>query len=193
MSLYFDYKNNLEPKKGRLLISEPHLPDFNFDRTVILLCEHSNDGSFGFVINKPSKVSLNDILKHSMDIESKVFIGGPVEQNTLHFIHRSSFDIEGEIEIAEGIYWGGDFNQILDKSNTQQLEQEDVRFFLGYSGWGVGQLEQEIEANSWIVYDMEDSNLIFDLEENLLWKTLLQDMGGRFSMYSKYPNDPRLN
>lgn len=103
---FFKYRNKLNPEKGRLLISEPFLPDPNFERTVVLLCEHNEEGSFGFVLNKPAIVKVNDVMDELKNFEHPIFIGGPVQQDTLHFIHRST-EIEGGAEVREGIFWVG--------------------------------------------------------------------------------------
>ena len=91
-NIFFNYNSNVQPSDGCILVSEPHLPDSNFDRTVILLCKHDEAGSFGFVLNRKSNVTLNELIKDAEGLEQPVFVGGPVEQNTLHFmIHiRSS-------------------------------------------------------------------------------------------------------
>ena len=86
---FFQYKNKLVPKKGRLLASEPYLPDPNFERTIILLTEHNEDGSVGFVLNKPSESIINEVVEEIKGFQSKIYIGGPVQQDTLHFIHRN--------------------------------------------------------------------------------------------------------
>jgi len=189
---YFKFNNNLKPEKGSLLISEPFLPDPNFERTVVLLCEHNEEGSFGFVLNKASAVSLEDILEEVEEFNETVFIGGPVEQNTLHFIHKADY-LEGGIEIGEGLYWGGNFEHLLVLIDTKQIKAEDFRFFVGYSGWGAGQLMDELEANSWIVAHNATRDLVFDTDNETLWKTALNRLGGRYSIYSNYPTDPRLN
>lgn len=189
---FFRYKNKLKPEKGRLLISEPFLPDPNFERTVVLLCEHNEEGSFGFVLNKPSALKLNEVIEDIGDHENPVFVGGPVQQDTLHFIHRN-VQIENAVELADQIYWGGDFESILTMFDTRQISPNDIRFFLGYSGWGPGQLESELEQESWIVCDFVSNQLLFDTEPGTLWRKALDNMGGRFSVYSNYPVDPRLN
>lgn len=189
---YFKFNNNQKPQKGSFLISEPFLPDPNFERTVVLLCEHNEEGSFGFVLNKASVVSLQDIIEEINDFEETVYIGGPVEQNTLHFIHKADY-LEGGIEIADGLFWGGNFEQLLILIDTKQIKPDDFRFFVGYSGWGAGQLEDELKADSWIVAHGATPELVFDIDNENLWKTLLQRLGGRFSIYSNYPSDPRLN
>lgn len=189
---FFKYKNKLKPEKGRLLISEPFLPDPNFERTVVLLCEHNEEGSFGFVLNKPSALKVSEVIEDMASIENVVFVGGPVQQDTLHYIHRH-VTVENAIELRDKINWGGDFESILSLSDTRQLGANDIRFFLGYSGWGPGQLEEELEQESWIVCDFVTNQLLFDTAPEQLWRTALDNMGGRFSVYSNYPVDPRLN
>ena len=189
---YFKFNNSHKPTKGSFLISEPFLPDPNFERTVILLCEHNEEGSFGFVLNKISGVALEDIIEDIENFEEKVYIGGPVQQDTLHFIHRADY-LEGGVDIGNGLFWGGNFEQLLVLIDTKQLKPQDFRFFVGYSGWSSGQLIEELEANSWIVAPNATPDLVFDLDNEALWKTLLKLLGGRFSIYSNYPTDPRLN
>ncbi len=189
---YFKFNNSHKPAKGSFLISEPFLPDPNFERTVVLLCEHNEEGSFGFVLNKISGVALEDIIEDIKNFEEKVYIGGPVQQDTLHFIHRADY-LEGGVDIGNGLYWGGNFEQLMVLIDTKQIKPEDFRFFVGYSGWSAGQLVEELEANSWIVAPNATPDLVFDLDNEALWKTLLKLLGGRFSIYSNYPTDPRLN
>jgi putative transcriptional regulator len=191
-NLYFNYKNEVPPEKGSLLISEPHLPDTNFERTVILLCEHNEEGSFGFVLNKKSRVTLGELLEDQKGLSAPVGIGGPVEQNTLHFLHRSE-ELEGSRHVTDDIYWGGDFNILLEWLNTSVIQPDEVHFYLGYSGWSAGQLQEEIEHNSWIVYQSKDLKSVLETSDQDMWTSILNEMGGRFTMFSKYPEDPRLN
>lgn len=188
---FFKYKNHLQPEKGRLLISEPFLPDPNFERTVVLLCEHNNDGSFGFVINKPSILKLNEIVE-DIKFDEVAFVGGPVQQDTLHFLHRN-LGLENAVHIRDKIHWGGDFENLVVQIDTARVKSADIRFYLGYSGWSPGQLENELQEDSWIVCDYVTDELLFDTEPSLIWRKALDNMGGRFSVYSKYPSDPRLN
>jgi putative transcriptional regulator len=188
---FFKYKNQLKPEKGRLLISEPFLPDPNFERTVVLLCEHNEEGSFGFVINKPSILKLSEVME-DLQLDDVVFVGGPVQQDTLHFLHRNTA-IENAVKIRDDIYWGGDFENLMTTLDTRTIKSTDIRFYLGYSGWGPGQLETELEDDSWIVCDFVTDDLLFDTNPSDIWKKALDNMGGRFSVYSNYPVDPRLN
>ncbi len=189
---FFKYRNKIKPEKGRLLISEPFLPDPNFERTVVLLCEHNEEGSFGFVLNKPSILKVNEVMEDITGLDNVVFVGGPVQQDTLHFIHRNA-GLENAVEIVDRIFWGGAFEKLMLLCETHQSTPKDIRFFLGYSGWGPGQLEAELEQDSWIVCDYVTDQLLFDTGSEIMWRKALENMGGRFSVYSNYPVDPRLN
>lgn len=192
-NIFFKYSSDIEPSSGCILVSEPHLPDNNFDRTVILLCKHDEEGSFGFVLNRKSNVQLKELMKEAEGIDVPVYIGGPVEQNTLHFIHKDETLTDAEF-INDNFYWGGDFDLLLSWLHDEVIDKENVRFFMGYSGWGKGQLLEEIKENSWIVIKPDDNEVIFnDSNPDDMWRSILEDKGGRFSMYSKYPEDPRLN
>ncbi len=189
---FFKYKNKIAPEKGRLLISEPFLPDPNFERTVVLLCDHNDGGSFGFVLNKPSILKIDQVMESIKNIDDIAYIGGPVQQDTLHYIHRCEAINEAR-PICDGINWGGDFNKLVALNNAREISPNDIRFFLGYSGWGAGQLDSELETDSWIVCDYVTKEFLFNTEPQLMWKKALENMGGRFSVYSNYPVDPRLN
>lgn len=189
---FFEYKNKLKPEAGRLLISEPYLPDPNFERTIILICEHNHEGTIGFVLNKPSLSKLHDLISELSQCENTVSIGGPVQQDTLHYIHRCA-EVEGAMEVADGIYWGGEFEDVIEKMNNGKINHSDIKFFMGYSGWSPGQLDDELEQNSWIVSGQVNQELIFDTEAEEMWKKTLRQMGGRYSMYSNYPLDPTMN
>lgn len=189
---FFQYKNKLAPIKGRILASEPYLPDPNFERTIILLTENNEEGSVGFVLNKPSETLVSEVIDTIKNIEARVYIGGPVQQDTLHFIHRIDSIVDA-IKIVDGIYWGGNFEQLLSMIENHQIDPFDIKFFLGYSGWSPGQLDEELKADSWIVSDKVTQDLIFETPPEMMWKKSLQSLGGRFSVYSNYPVDPNMN
>jgi len=181
------------PKKGDLLISEPFLDDPNFERSVILICEHGDEGSLGFVLNKPTKHTLSDVMDEVNHFESQLYQGGPVQLDTLHFIHRMGGEIREGQKLRPDIFWGGSFEQLLSMMNTYQLESRNIRFFLGYSGWSPGQLEGELKENAWFVYQNTSAYDVFDLSTQDLWRMVLNNMGGKYKMFSNYPSDPRLN
>ena len=192
MNNFFKYKNNVVLQKGCLLLSEPYLHDPNFDRTVILLCEHNDEGSFGLVVNKLSNVSFSDAIEDVDNFKEQLYVGGPVQQDTLHFVYKGVM-LEGGIEVADGLYWGGNYEQLLSMINTGNIDPEEFRFFLGYSGWSAEQLANEIEENSWIVSNPINAELLINTKPYDLWKMILQQMGGKYEMYANYPVDPRMN
>lgn len=179
--------------KGTLLIADPFLKDPNFMRTVVLLCDHREEGSFGFVLNKHLNHTLNEIIPELNAIRKiPVFLGGPVEPDTLHFLHLCPDQIPGSTEITDGIYWGGDFGVVKDLLLKNKLKYEDIRFYVGYSGWGNNQLKDELKTNSWITA-MAKQKLIFNYEPEDIWKESLRLLGDDYSLMVNYPIDPQLN
>jgi putative transcriptional regulator len=189
----FDYQKFVKPEKGSLLISEPFLPDPNFERTVVLLCENNEDGSVGFVLNKPSILKFDEAVEEVSDFSPTLYVGGPVQQDTLHFIHRSPDDLEGSIQVTDEIFWGGNYEQLITMINTKVIVPEDFKFFLGYSGWAPGQLEEELKQKSWIVINNATAEEVFDIDPKILWKQVLNSLGGKFKIISNFPVDPRMN
>jgi putative transcriptional regulator len=179
-------------KNGSLLVSEPLMQDSNFSRTVILMCDHQEAGSFGFILNQPSEISLSDLSDEFSEINLKLFIGGPVEQNTLHFIHRSEEQLSESVHLGEGLYWGGDIEQVKERLALGLDKPEQYRFFVGYSGWGADQLKEEIENDSWLVFN-DNLSLVFKTEPSMLWKQVLLNQHKEFHPLVHYPKDARLN
>lgn len=179
-------------KSGVLLVAEPFLKDPNFSRTVILMCDHQKEGSFGFVLNRLIEFTLTDLLPDTTTLDIPVSYGGPVQRDTLHFLHRRPDIIEGGMALTEEIYWGGDFNNVLELLSKEEIPRQDIRFFLGYSGWGESQLDNEMKEKSWIV-SSSAPNLIFDTEPDQLWPAVLKHMGGEYETLINYPIDPQLN
>lgn len=178
--------------KGSLLIAEPFLDDPNFDRSVVLICDHNEHGSFGFVLNQTTELMLGEVLDETIYQDIPLYLGGPVEKNTLHFIHRRPDLIEGGGEIAEGVYWGGDFEKVKVLLNVHSLTGDDIRFFVGYSGWGGGQLDNEMEHKSWYV-SSHTADFLFTTPVKGLWREVLKEMGGKYRSIAHYPTDPTLN
>ena len=187
---FFKYKNQLKPEKGRLLISEPFLPDPNFERTVVLLCEYNDDGAFGFVINKPSILKLNEIVE-DLRFEELAFVGGPVQQDTLHFLHRNAA-LENAVQIRDRIYWGGDFELAIDLLKKGHIDASRIRFYIGYSGWSEGQLNEEMNQKSWLTLEAT-RKLVFHRNIDEIWKDAVKSLGGDYSIMVNFPTDPQLN
>lgn len=182
----------IDPGIGILLISDPFLKDPNFMRTVVLLCEHNTEGTFGLVLNRKTEYTLGDLITNLEGITVPVFYGGPVQTDTLHFIHQLPDLIPGAQEIAKDIYWGGDFEAVTDLLINNQLNASKIRFYLGYSGWGSGQLDDELKEKSWLT-EKATKQLIFEKDEQSIWKKSLQQMGGEYEQLINYPIDPQLN
>jgi putative transcriptional regulator len=179
-------------ESGILLISDPFLKDPNFLRTVVFLCEHQDEGSFGFVVNKPIELTLQDVVPDAEGLLIPLSEGGPVQKDTLHFLHRRPDLIEGGVEVIDDIFWSGDFAQTLSLLHSGQLSASDIRFFIGYSGWGESQLQQEIDDRSWITR-VAKNDLIFNPDITGIWKESLTDLGGEYRQMVNYPIDPQLN
>ncbi len=181
-----------KPAIGRFLISEPFMSDQNFQRSVVLLVEHSQEGSLGFVISRQLDLTLDQLIEGLPNFQAPVFMGGPVEQNTLHYVHRLGTTFPNSHEVSRGVFWGGDFEKVKEHIQLNLISAEDILFFVGYSGWGPGQLNNELEQKSWIVAP-ENSKFIFQNNYDNLWKQVLQSMGPKYQIISNYPLDPRLN
>ena len=190
LNLYMG-KNYNKPAKGRLLISAPFLNDI-FKRSVIYLTEHNDEGSIGFIVNKPLKLKAGDVIEDLPGFEAPVFLGGPVQQEMLNFIHRAGDQIDGGYEIGNGLFWGGNFETVKILASSGSLNPSDFRFYMGYAGWSPGQLEGEMNYDSWIVTEDHKSR-IFDENMDSLWSDLLRDMGGEFKIISTFPEDPSVN
>ncbi len=186
-------KNKHKPARGRILLSEPFLVDDFFTRSVVLLCEHGPEGSFGFVLNNYTDLSFMDINPKFPDIPVKISIGGPVKPEHLYFVHTLDHEQIGGQHIIENIYLGGDFELVLNMIQVNSEILNHVRFFLGYSGWTAGQLEDELEEKSWLVVPTPESAYIMDTSRDEIWKDLMQSQGGVYKLMSKFPLDPRMN
>ena len=179
--------------KGQLLISEPSIiGDLSFNRSVILLADHDKEGSVGFIINKPLKYTINDLIPE-VRARFKIYNGGPVEQDNLYFIHNIPDLIPNSIEISNGIYWGGDFESTKELINNGTIQKGNIRFFLGYTGWGENQLEAEMNSNSWIVTSNNYKNKIIGKSTTHFWKEQIMELGGEYLIWSNAPENPYLN
>lgn len=180
-------------KIGNLLISQPFLQDENFTRSVVILCDIQPEGIVGFTLNKRSILKLQELIEGLDFLDIEVFVGGPVEQNSLHYIYFAESPVVGSISIGKNLWWGGDFDILLKQIRLGNLQLNKVRFFLGYSGWSPDQLEEECNENAWIICKEPIDQEYFDYLTDELWRNLLFKMGGEFKVLANYPIDPRLN
>lgn len=188
---------NFDPKmleKGKLLISEPFLPDPNFSRSVVLLTEYNPDeGAFGFILNKPTDLEMSDVIDAFPTAGFSFHYGGPVNPESLFFIHSSDKSIISESRtITENLSWSGNYEEVISLINMGKMGPEDVKFFGGYSGWGVGQLESELSERSWIISSLPAHD-IMTTDPSLLWKRSLKNLGSKFSIMAEFPENPMLN
>lgn len=182
----------LIPKKGRLLIAEPSiLNDSSFNRSIVLLTEHTKNNSIGFILNRPLSFTLNDLVPE-IACTFPVYQGGPVEQDNLYFVHKVPELIPESIEVANGIFWGGNFDVLKNLLNTKGIATSDIRFFLGYSGWERNQLEDELRTDSWFISENNYSN-IFAVDNETIWKNKLLEKGGKYKIWANAPSDIQLN
>ena len=174
--------NSILPDKGKVLISEPFLRDANFTRSVVLLIDHGTKGSVGIIMNKPSKLIVNDIVKEFKYLDNiPLFKGGPVSTDTLFYL-----------PIGDGIYLNGDFNAIKRYILQGNPIEGKIRFFLGYAGWDTDQLQNEIEENTWIIGNADMANLVNNQIQDL-WKTSLEKLGKQYKAWARFPKIPSLN
>lgn len=185
--------NHVVPSRGKVLISEPFLYDEMFGRSVILLVDHSTDGTMGLVLNKPLPLSLNDVLKEFKDISNiPIYKGGPLSTDTLFYLHTLK-DVEDSLQIGKGVYLNGDFDAIRRYILQGNDIDGKIRFFLGYSGWEHNQLCQEIEENTWLIGSTSIASLMNEKGSAELWKNVLGQLGGKYEIWSRFPQIPTLN
>ena len=183
---------NIKPKKGRLLISEPNMLDSNFKRSVLLLTEHNDNESIGFILNQPTKIKIHDLFEDFPSFDANVHVGGPVEKNTLNYIHSLGDKIENSIPISDNLYWSGNFETLKDLIKNKEVSATEIRFFVGYSGWSPGQLEHELNEKSWIVCN-ENVKHLLDNNDKQMWRDFIKKMDKEYAIWSNMPEDPELN
>lgn len=184
--------NDVMPSKGKILISEPFLDDATFGRSVILLVDHTNEGSMGLIINKQLPVMLNEVINEFKYLEDiPLFKGGPIGTDTLFYLHTFP-EVPGTLPIFKGLYLNGDFNAIKKYILQGNAIEGRIRFFLGYSGWESDQLYEEIKENTWII-SKEEKDYLMNKETKDMWKESLGKLGSKYEAWSRFPQLPSLN
>lgn len=184
--------NDMKPEKGRVLIAEPFLEGRYFNRSVVLLTEFSDEGAVGFVLNKSVHLNINEVLTDIEAFKSEVFVGGPVQNNQIYYLHTVPELIPNSFHIFDKLYWGGDFEILKELIKSERLGIDQIRFFAGYSGWSAGQLEDEIKENSWLVSFVEINELM-SVDNNDIWKKALSRLGGNYKLWANFPKDQSMN
>ncbi|MBC7417279.1 MAG: YqgE/AlgH family protein [Pedobacter sp.] len=185
--------NTIKPARGRLLVSEPFIADPNFKRSVVLITTHDEEGTIGFILNQPEKIRLKDVLPDTLDAQNKIYFGGPVQTDSIFFIHRCYDKMLSGEAIGGGIYWGGNFETLKILVNTNAISESEIKFFVGYSGWGEEQLQQELEQNAWMVSDIPNPDNIFSAGDEKLWRDVVVNLGPKYAHIGNFPSDPSLN
>lgn len=185
--------NQNPPAQGSLLVSEPFILDPNFDRSVVILCEHNEDGTVGLVLNHRANINLADVLDEVTSQQFPLYIGGPVQNDALLFLHATPEKINGGEAITSSLYWGGDLEQALFLIENQLIQPEEIKFFMGYSGWSPNQLNDELQQNSWAVHNQYDPTLPFLKDSEGLWKQALISLGPKYAHVANFPKSPHLN
>ncbi len=182
----------LKPSAGSILISQPFLSEYYFSRSVVLLADHNEDGSFGLVMNKPLDMKFNELLAEFPHFDAKIFLGGPVKTDNLYFIHTLGEQVPGSIRILDGLYWGGDIDVVKDMISSQKITTAQIRFYLGYAGWAAKQLERELEEYSWVISKAKAESLL-KARPTMMWASMVKKLGPDYAEWVNYPIDPSLN
>ncbi len=178
--------------KGKILIAEPTiLNDISFNRSVILLTEHNTEGSVGFILNKPSGFLLSDLIPE-INAKHIIYNGGPVSEDNLYFIHSIPELIPNSIKIDEDIYWAGEFDTLKTLLEKDIIDETKIRFFLGYTGWSVNQLQNEIKTTSWLIKNNDYDNIL-EVSTTSFWRNELIKIGGEYQIWANAPEDPNMN
>jgi putative transcriptional regulator len=179
-------------KAGEILIAKPFLQDGHFKRSVIYLCEHNNEGSLGFVINKSHGLLLRDIFPHLKNGNFPLFEGGPVSPNQLFYTHTLGLKLSDSKHIIDDVYWGGNFFELSQLIEKGEVGPEQIRFYIGYSGWGEEQLNEEIKNDMWFSGNVNYNDLM-KIPATELWGEELIKINPGYKAFSDFSFDPSLN
>jgi putative transcriptional regulator len=180
------------PEKGKILISEPFLPDSFFNRSIVYLTDHTPEGSVGFILNKKIDLTVDGSIEGFEGWHDNLNMGGPVAPDTIHYLHNLGDLIPKSVHVDGSIYWGGDIDVIRDLIKTGKIKPSHIRFFLGYSGWSAGQLERELKENSWVIATVK-SDIIMNNRGDDTWKKVLRSFKNKYRMWADFPDSPDMN
>jgi putative transcriptional regulator len=180
------------PGKGKILISEPFLPDTFFNRSIVYLTDHSSQGSVGFILNKKLDLQVSAAIEGFESWDENLSLGGPVAPDTLHYLHNLGDLIPKSVLVEGNIFWGGDIDSIRELIKTGKINKSQIRFFLGYSGWSAGQLERELKENSWVIAKV-NSNIVLNNSGDDIWKKVLRGFKNKYKMWADFPDSPEMN
>jgi len=187
----FKIESKLKPRQGRVLIAEPFLPGDYFNRSTVLLVQCTEEGDVGFILNKPTDLLVKDLFKGFPDFDANAFLGGPVSNDKLFFLHTLGDKIPDSLPVSGDLFWSGNFDHLTALISAGLVEEGEVRFFLGYAGWSAGQLAAEIADHSWVVIE-PTIETILSSDENF-WNDSVQSIGGNALLWQNFPENPELN
>jgi putative transcriptional regulator len=180
------------PEKGKILISEPFLPDTFFNRSIVYLTDHNPQGSVGFILNKKLELKVSDAIAGFEGWDENLNMGGPVAPDTLHYLHDLGNMIPQSVHVEGNIFWSGDLAKIRELIKTGKINKSQIRFFLGYSGWSAGQLENELKEDSWIIAKV-NSDIIMNSRGDDAWKRVLRSFKNKYRIWADFPDSPEMN
>jgi putative transcriptional regulator len=192
MDLFAIMPEDKIPEKGKILISEPFLPDTFFNRSIVYLTDHSPQGSVGFILNKKLDLNISSAITGFETWNENINMGGPVAPDTLHYLHSLGDIIPNSVYIEDNISWGGDIDAIRGLISKGRINHSQIRFFLGYSGWSAGQLERELNEDSWIIARVKSEIIMNNRGENT-WKKVLRSFKNKYRMWADFPDSPDMN
>ena len=181
----------IQPAEGRVLVSDPSLSDFYFSRSVVLLTELNEKGAVGFVLNKPVQASLSELLDGFPSFQANISVGGPVNPNSVHYLHTLGDLVPGATHLFDNLFWGGDFDTLKSLIRNGMVTSKQVKFFFGYSGWAADQLKGEMASDSWVVTTLDVATIMASGHD--LWKSTVENLGEEFKVWLNYPENPSMN
>lgn len=173
-------------------MAEPFMLDANFKRAAVLLCEHSEEGSIGFILNRKLDMRVDELVADFPEFKVPVFFGGPVQTDTIHYLHNVGELLEDSRLVSPGVWWGGNFEKLKFLISSQLVEPHNIRFFVGYSGWSEGQLTDEMGWGSWVTADMHP-NYLFKTKPDQLWSQIMSNKGDAYSVIASMPDSVTYN
>jgi len=174
---------------GTILIAKPFMEDKRFEKAIILIAEHNTNGTIGFMINRKNTININELIPEINPLQTTIREGGPVEKETLFFIHKSPELIKKSEKIRGDFFWSGDVTHLIKGLKEDKIYGNEIIFLNGYAGWDKHQLETEIEEGSWIIHEMNLQRLYTKIE----WSSILIEVNKEFEVWASAPSDFHLN
>jgi putative transcriptional regulator len=178
--------------EGKVLVADPFLQDPYFSRSVVLVTEMNENGSIGFILNKPLTLSVEDAIEGFPEFDKFLSLGGPVDQETMLFVHKRGDILDGSLKLSNDLYWGGDFEQLKVLISQDLIKSDEVYFYLGYAGWSPEQLQAEIAQGNWSISEFSSLYLEDDEPDNV-WKRAMLRSDSTSAFLANFPENPSLN